>query len=86
MLAPLALLSAVILLGVDEPQSLWLQGVGFGGLALAWLGLRARRLAAPVHGRSGNTSRLVAAGALVGLAGLLALPVGPWASGGDDTR
>jgi hypothetical protein len=84
--APLALLSAVILIGIDEPQSLWLQGVVFGGLALAWLGLRARRLSAPVRGQSGHASRLVAAGALVGLAGLLALPLGSWASGGDGTR
>jgi len=86
LLAPASLLAAVILLGVDEPQSLWLQGVVFGGLALAWLGLRARRLSAPLHGRSGHVSRLVAAGALVGLAGLLALPIGSWAAGGDDAR
>ena len=40
LLPPLALLALVILLGVARPQSLWLQGVAFAVLALAWLGLR----------------------------------------------
>lgn len=86
LLAPVALLVAVILLGVAEPQSLWLQGALFSGLALAFLAVRVRRQVGAVVGGSGRLTRLAGAGALVGLAGVLALPVGTWASGDDDAR
>ena len=48
--APLALLALVILLGVDRPEALWLQGSVFAVLALAWLGVRYAR-ALPRHRR-----------------------------------
>ena len=54
---PLALLALVILLGVGRPEALWLQGSVFAVLALAWLGVRYSRTAAPVksarHGQAG---------------------------------
>jgi len=53
-------------------------------LALAWLAVRVRRGAGVVHGRSGHVSRLVGGTGLVAVAGLLALPVGSWASGDED--
>jgi transglutaminase-like putative cysteine protease len=86
LLPPLALLALVILLGIARPHSLWLQGVVFAVLGLAWLVLRYARASAPVRSGQGKVSRLAAAGALLGLAGLLAMPVGTWASGGDAGR
>jgi len=84
LLAPVALVAAVVLLGVERPQSLLLQGFAVAVLALAWLAVRVRRGAGVVQGRSGHVSRLVGGTALVAVAGLLALPVGSWASGDDD--
>ncbi len=55
----------VILLGVTRPHSLWLQGVAFAVLALAWLGLRFARDAAPVRSAQGKLARLGAGAALV---------------------
>jgi hypothetical protein len=90
LVAPLALLALVILLGVSRPEALWVQGSAFAVLALAWLGLRYARVAAPVTSTQDNTrgklARLGAGAALVGIAGLLALPVGTWAAGGDEGR
>ncbi len=86
LLPPLALLALVILLGVGRPHSLWLQGVAFAVLALAWLGLRYARTAAPVRSTQGKLVRIGTGAALVGVAGLLSLPVGTWASGGDGGR
>ena len=90
LIAPLALLALVILLGVSRPEALWLQGSVFAVLALAWLGLRYARVAAPVTSTQDNTrgklARLGTGAALVGIAGLLALPVGTWAAGGDEGR
>ena len=90
LLPPLALLALVILLGVGRPDSLWLQGVVFAVLALAWLGLRYARGASPVRSTHDNVrgklARLGTATALVGIAGLLALPVGTWAADGDEGR
>jgi hypothetical protein len=90
LIAPVALLALVILLGVGRPEALWVQGSVFAVLALAWLGLRYGRVAAPVSSNQDNTrgklARLGTAAALVGIAGLLALPVGTWAAGGDDGR
>jgi hypothetical protein len=76
-----ALLALVILLGVGRPESLWLQGAAFAMLSLAWLGLRHARSTAPVRSTQGRLVRLGAGAGLVGLAGLLAMPVGTWASG-----
>jgi hypothetical protein len=86
LLPPLALLSLVILLGVGRPESLWLQGGVFAVLALAWLGLRYGRASTPVKGTQSQLVRIGTGAALVGVAGLLALPVGTWASGGDEDR
>jgi hypothetical protein len=86
LLPPLALLALVILLGVGRPHSLWLQGVMFAVLALAWLGLRYARTASPVKSTQGKLLRIGTGAALVGVAGLLAMPVGTWASGGDEGR
>ncbi len=82
----MALLAVVILLGVDRPHQLWLQGGVFGVLALAWLGLRYARTSAPVRSTQGKLVRIGTGAALVGVAGLVALPVGTWASGGDAER
>ncbi len=86
LLPPLALLGLVILIGARYPQSLWLQGVGFAALALGWLTLRDREAEGAVQGHAGRGSRLVVGAALIGAAGLLALPVATVATGGDDSR
>jgi hypothetical protein len=90
LVAPLALLALVILLGVGRPEALWLQGSVFAVLALAWLGVRYARVAAPVARSQDNTrgrlARLGTGAALVLIAGLIALPVGTWAADGDEGR
>lgn len=86
LVAPLGLLTGVILLGVTEPQSLLLQGFLFAVLTIAWLGMRSRRGTGALRGGSGRGTRLVAAATLVGAAGALALPLGTWAAGGDEGR
>ena len=58
----------------------------FAVLALAWLGVRYSRASAPVKSTQGKLARLGLGAALVGVAGLLALPVGTWAAGGDEGR
>lgn len=89
-LIPTALLGVVILLGVREPASLWVQGVGFAGLALAWLVLRTHRRAvrdddAQLGGRV-RIVRAISGTVLIGLAATLALPVATWSSGADAER
>jgi hypothetical protein len=86
LLPPLALLALVILLGVGRPESLWLQGAFFAVLGLAWLGLRFARTATPVKSMHVRLTRVGAGAAVLGVAGLLAMPVGTWASGGDAGR
>ena len=86
LVAPLALLTLVILLGVRRPQSLWLQGVVFSALALVWLVVRHDRRGGAVHGHAPRLGRTTTAGALLVAAVLLALPVGTWAAGSDDGR
>jgi hypothetical protein len=85
LLAPVALATGVILIGIERPQSLLLQGSVFSVLALVWLGVRVRRRAGVIEGRGGRVTRLAGASALVAVAGVLALPVGTWATG-DDHR
>jgi transglutaminase-like putative cysteine protease len=84
LVAPTLLLGAVILLGVQRPQSLWVQGVGFAVLAIGWLAVRTQSAGAPVQGGVGRVRRLVAGGVMVAVAGALALPVATWATGDDD--
>ena len=90
LVAPIALLAVVILLGVDRPEALWVQGSVFAVVALAWLGVRYARSASPLRSAHDNTrGRLLRAGTgagLVAVAGLLAMPVGTWASGADEDR
>ncbi|MGH3345346.1 MAG: transglutaminase-like domain-containing protein, partial [Nocardioides sp.] len=89
-LVPTALLTVVILIGVRQPQSLWLQGVAFAALALGWLAVRTQRRV--VHdagtdlGSRVRRLRLVSGAVLVALAAALALPVATWSSGADDRR
>jgi hypothetical protein len=89
LLPPLALLAVVILLGVDRPEALWLQGTVFAVLALAWLALRHTRTVStfttPRNVR-GRLLRLGTGATLVAVAGMLALPIGTWASGDDAQR
>ena len=85
LLAPTLLLAAVILVGVQRPQSLWVQGVAFAVLAIGWLTVRAQRASAPVQGGAGRFRLLVAGAVMVAVAGALALPVATWATG-DDNR
>ncbi len=90
LLPPLALLAMVILLGVDRPVALWAQGAAFSALAVAWLAVRHARTASTFRGSQdsarGRVARLGVGALLVVVAGLLALPVGTWASGPDDER
>jgi len=86
LLPPVALLAVVILLGLDRPESLWAQGACFAVVGLGWLGLRYARLSAPVRGDQGRLARGAAGVALLGMAGLLAVPVATWASGSDADR
>ncbi len=84
-LTPTALLAVVILLGVREPASLWVQGVGFAGLSMAWLVLRSHRRVvhdddAQLGGRV-RSLRAVSGAVLIGVAATLALPVATWSSG-----
>jgi hypothetical protein len=84
LLAPTLLLAAVILLGVQRPQSVWVQGVAFAVLAIGWLAVRAQRAAAPVRGGTGRVRRFATGAVMVGVAGALALPVATWATGDDN--
>ena len=86
LLSPLVLLALVILLGVHRPQSLWLQGVVFAALALAWLVLRHDRSGGAVRDGASRLRRTTTGGVLLAAATLLALPVGTWAAGGDSGR
>lgn len=87
---PVALLAVVILLGVRQPASIWLQGVAFAGLALAWLVLRThRRVVRDDDARLGGRVRgirTVSGAVLIGLAAALALPVATLATGTEDDR
>lgn len=82
--APLALLGLVILIGRHTPHVLWVEGAVTAVLVLAWLVLRAQRERPTVHSGSGRVGRLVTGGVLLGLAGAAALPVATWATGGSD--
>lgn len=90
LLAPVALLVAVVLLGVDEPQSVLLQGAVFAAVALGWLTVRTLGLATRTGPATGLTAGAVRRGAggvlLLAAAAGVAIPVGGWLSGGDDGR
>ncbi len=84
--APVLLLGAVILLGVQRPQSLWLQGMAFAVLAVGWVAVREVRGQTPVQGGAGRVRRAVTGVVLVAGAGALAMPVTSAAGGGDESR
>ncbi|MDP3890860.1 transglutaminase-like domain-containing protein [Nocardioides sp.] len=86
LLVPVALLAAVILLGVREPQSLWVQGVAFVVLGAGWLWVRLQRTTGRLEGTVGHTRRVVAGTTLLVVAGVLAHPVAGAVGGQDDER
>ncbi len=69
----LVLLAVVVLLGVDRPSSLLLQGFAFGALLLGWWALRADRVTEQT--RAAGPVRLVAGAALLAVALGVAVPV-----------
>ena len=80
---PLAVLILVILLGVNSPAALILQGAVFGAVALAWIAVRAQRLRPPLQNGSGRVARLATATGLLALSALGADVVGPHVPGAD---
>jgi len=85
-LAPVALLGAVILLGTEQASSLLLQGAAFGVLALAWLALRAQDGTIGAGRRRGVLARRAGAGVvMLVVAGAVALPLGRAAAGDQRT-
>ena len=85
LVAPVAVLVAVILLGAGEPASLAAQVVGFGVGALCWVAVRGSRLrpaaAATVAGRA---SRAVTGAVLLAAASVVAVFAGPALTGDAD--
>lgn len=85
-LAPVALLVAVILLGVHDPEQVLVLGGAFGAILVAWVVVRSRRLRTRVQvGERRNRQRLTGLALCVGaLAG--ALVIGPGLPGTDGDR
>jgi transglutaminase-like putative cysteine protease len=82
-LAPLALLAGVILLGVTRPQSLLLDGAVMAALAIAWVALRVNDRAVHVGRSRAAVARRGAAGVvMLAVAGAVALPAGHAFAGG----
>ena len=80
-LPPAAVLGVSVLLGVEDPASLLLQGAVFGAATVAWLSLRTRRIDPALVARSG---RPAARGlAMLGVAVVGAFAVGPNLPGAD---
>lgn len=86
LLVPVALLAAVILLGVGRPQQILVQGVLFSGGLLAWLAVRGQRAAGEVAGSTGRLGRTAVAASLLVLAASVSMPVALWHGGNDDRR
>jgi hypothetical protein len=86
LLVPGALLCLVLLLGLQRPQSLWVQGALFAAIGLAWLVVRGQRRTVAASRGAGALGRMLTGALLIGLAALVALPVGSWALGSDDDR
>ena len=81
-----AVLLVVILVGVQHPSSLLLQGAGFAAVALAWLALRERRESASVRGGRRTPVRAVAGVGLLAVAASAAIPVANAVMGEDTER
>ncbi|MFC8502936.1 transglutaminaseTgpA domain-containing protein [Pedococcus sp. NPDC057267] len=82
-LAPLAVLGLVIVLGTLEPAALAAQGVGFAVVAVGWMVERSARTRAPLQNGAGRATRLGVGTGLVALAAVAGLVVGPHLPGGD---
>lgn len=76
-LAPVLLLAAVILLGVQHPTDLLVQGGLVAAVALGWVALRAARLRPPLQSGTGGTARAASGLLLVTLAAGLGVLAGP---------
>ncbi|HEX2896402.1 MAG TPA: transglutaminase-like domain-containing protein [Marmoricola sp.] len=85
-LVELALLSTVILLGVQTPHSVVTLGSVFGVLAIAWSVLRARRLQRTTRFERRRIRRGILATALCAAAGGLAVVAGPALPGVGQDR
>jgi Transglutaminase-like superfamily len=81
-----AVLLVVILVGVQHPSSLLLQGAGFAAVALGWLALRERRESASVRGGRRTPVRAVAGVGLLAVAASAAIPVANAVMGEDTER
>lgn len=81
LLAPLAILVAVILLGTGKPASLLLQGGAFVFLMLGWLAVRNRRARITLRATSGRRSRLAIGLAMLVVAGTAGYLAGPYLPG-----
>ena len=77
LVAPIAVLAAVLLLGTQTAPAVLLQGSVFGCVAIAWVAIRTARTRPVVHHRSGRAMRGITAAAMLVVAGLLAIPLGP---------
>ncbi|WGL53224.1 transglutaminase domain-containing protein [Nocardioides sp. BP30] len=85
-LAPLVLLGAVILLGVDRTSSLLTHGTLFAVLALAWVALRGQDGAIATGRRRSVVAGRAGAGlVMLVVAGAVALPLGRAAAGDERT-
>ncbi|MEI2731993.1 MAG: transglutaminase-like domain-containing protein [Dermatophilaceae bacterium] len=84
LVVPAALLVVSLLLGTTTPASILLQGGGSAVVAIGWATLRAARGRAALQEGSGRTARALTAAALLGLALVAGLLVGPRLPGADE--
>jgi hypothetical protein len=77
LLAPVALLAVVILLGTAQPAARWLQGLGFAALALAWAAVRSQRANPLVQNGTRQRSRAITAASLLVVTAPVAAGLGP---------
>ncbi|TCJ30191.1 transglutaminase-like domain-containing protein [Nocardioides jejuensis] len=82
----LALVAAVILLGVQDAQHLAITGLLVAVLGIAWVVIRSRWQSATVTIGSRNRSRVLLGAGLCGLAALGAVVVGPHLPGTSEDR
>ena len=85
---PLVALALTIVLGTLEPASLLAQGVAFGLAAVGWMIVRSTRSRAPLQNGAGRGARAGIGTALLTLAAVVGLVVGPHLPGteGDLRR
>ncbi|HEY0640709.1 MAG TPA: transglutaminase-like domain-containing protein, partial [Pseudonocardiaceae bacterium] len=84
LVAPVAVLVAVILLGTPEPGARLTQGVVFGCVALCWAAARDARSRSSVRSGAGVLVRLGTGTALLAVTAAVAAFGGPYLSGGAD--